>query len=304
VAINLFGDVAFHGSVIVPDAGSDSVKAVFTQAGVIAKEGDILPGGTTLDEIEVNGGVAINVFGEVAFHGRTDSVKAVFISDGQTIQVVAKVGDNVDDGTTLSEINNTAGVAITPYGSEVAFHGKVGTTDAVFVGSAPPPPPPTNVVQVFITDFTYRGGLLEGLAGADAICQEDAEDAGLTGTWRAWLSDDTTDARDRIPDGQYQLVDGTVIADDKADLTDGFLKAPINLNGRGEPDGGLVWTGTQPDGTAAEDNCDNWTNVNEEADYGEYNQTDPRWTSVVAVGRAPTSCNQGDFKLYCFGGGE
>ena len=137
VAINAgqSGDrVAFHGR-----TGRD--KAVFTQAGLVAKVGDTLPDGTPLDEIEVNGGVAINVFGEVAFHGRTGGVKVVFISDGQTIQVVAKVGDNVDDGTTLSEINNTAGVAITPYGSEVAFHGKVGTTDAVFVGSAPPPTP-------------------------------------------------------------------------------------------------------------------------------------------------------------------
>jgi hypothetical protein len=304
VAINLFGDVAFHGDAIDPEAGGDSVKAVFTQAGRVAKEGDILPGGTTLDEIEVNGGVAINIFGEVAFHGRTGGVKAVFISDGQTIQVVAKVGDNVDDGTTLSEINNTAGVAITPYGSEVAFHGKVGTTDAVFVGSPPPPPPPTNVVQVFITGSEYRGGELEGLAGADAHCQEDAEDAGLTGTWRAWLSDINLDARDRIPDGQYQLVDGTVIADNKDDLTDGFLNAPISLNERGEEDVGFVWTGTSPDGTGAEDNCDNWTNDLEEADFGFSDETGRRWTSYVATGDAPTSCNQGDFKLYCFGGGQ
>jgi hypothetical protein len=133
VAINLFGDVAFHGDAIDPAVGGDSVKAVFTQNGLVAKEGDILPDSTPLEEIEVNGGVAINVFGHVAFHGRTGGVKAVFTQDG----LVAKVGDNLADGTTLREIWDTAGVAINPYDLQVAFHGKVGTTDAVFVGLAP-----------------------------------------------------------------------------------------------------------------------------------------------------------------------
>ena len=140
VAINLFGDVAFHGDGIDPDAGGDSVKAVFTQNGLVVKEGDILPDGTLLEEIEVNGGVAINLFGDVAFHGRTDGDKAVFTQNG----LVAKVGDNLDDGTTLRRISINGGVAINPYGFEVAFHGKVDTTDAVFVGLAPEAPPPTN----------------------------------------------------------------------------------------------------------------------------------------------------------------
>jgi len=56
--------------------------------------------------------------------------------------VVAKVGDNLADGTTLRDIYEEAGVAINPYGSKVAFHGQVddqeGTpVDAVFVGQAP-----------------------------------------------------------------------------------------------------------------------------------------------------------------------
>ena len=67
------------------------------------------------------------------------------------------------------------------------------------------------------------------------------------------------DAIDRIPDGRYELLDGTVIADDKADLTDGFLKAPIGLNEFGSPWEANVWTGTQPDGTDAGENCSNWT---------------------------------------------
>jgi hypothetical protein len=139
VAINLLGDVAFHGSGVQND---HSVDAVFTQYGVVAKVGDLLPDGTLIDEINDAGGVAINIFGDVVFQGRTGRVKAVFTQYG----VVAKVGDNLADGTTLKEINDSAGwtrsVAINPYGTEVAFQGQFddqeGTpVNAVFVGQAP-----------------------------------------------------------------------------------------------------------------------------------------------------------------------
>ena len=150
-AINLFGDVAFHGEAVASDTdeGDESpleplVNALFTQNGLVAAEGDTLPDGTTLDEILIEGGVAINLFGDVAFHGRTGGVKAVFISDGQTTRVLIKVGDNLSDGTTLQEIWEEGGVAIDPYSLEVAFHGGVDNldvpgalVDAVFVGQAP-----------------------------------------------------------------------------------------------------------------------------------------------------------------------
>jgi hypothetical protein len=48
---------------------------------VVAKEGDKLADGTTtLDEINDTGGVAINAFGEVAFHGKSNGSDAVFMS--------------------------------------------------------------------------------------------------------------------------------------------------------------------------------------------------------------------------------
>jgi hypothetical protein len=137
VAINIFGEVAFHGDVVDPDTGGDTKKAVFTSAGLVAKEGDILTDGNILEEINESGGVAINIFGDVAFHGRTGNVKAVFTQHG----LIAKEGDILADSTILSEIHNNGGVAINPYGDEVAFHGKVGNTDAVFVGLVPVPEP-------------------------------------------------------------------------------------------------------------------------------------------------------------------
>ena len=135
VAINMFGEVAFHGDVVKPNSGSDTVRAVLTQHRVIAKEGDTLPDGTVLDEISEIGGVAINFFGDVAFHGRTGGVEAVFTQHG----LVGKVGDPLTDATNLGEIHQNGGVAINFFG-EVAFHGKVGAdTNVVIVGEAPIP---------------------------------------------------------------------------------------------------------------------------------------------------------------------
>jgi hypothetical protein len=165
-----------------------------------------------------------------------------------------------------------------------------------------------NVVRVFVTGASFFGGF-GGLAGADAQCQERAENEGLTGTWTAWLSDSTGNAVDRIPDGQYQLLDGTVIAEDKDDLTSGLLKAPINLNERGEPQGGVVWTGTKPDGTDTGTNCSDWTNAGSPpggctagdddcGDRGVNSATTDDWTQYTS---SPTPCSQA-FHLYCFGG--
>jgi hypothetical protein len=72
VAINLLGEVAFHGK-------TGGRKAVFTQNGLVAKEGDNLIDGITLDQISDSAGVAINLFSEVAFHGRIGSNDAVFV---------------------------------------------------------------------------------------------------------------------------------------------------------------------------------------------------------------------------------
>jgi hypothetical protein len=291
VAINLFGDVAFHGSVIVPDAGPDAVKAVLTQNGVIAMEGDPLADGTILGEIEVNGGVAINLDGEVVFHGRTDDGdKAVFTLNG----VVAMVGQIDIYENRLDDIHDNAGVSISPYGHDVVFHGKVGSKDAVFQGSVPEPP--SGVFNVFVTREAYNGAL-GGLTGADAICQDAAVKANLPGTWVAWLSDDNTDARDRIRDGQYELLlNDTIVAEDLADLTDGSLIAPIRLAEDQLIRTGKVWTGTQTDGTRTGSNCSGWTTVadSEQGTFGVSDQTDEGWTDDGSQ-----SCIE-ERSLYCF----
>ncbi len=77
---------------------------------------------------------------------------------------------------------------------------------------------PVNV-RAFITSTKYDGNL-GGLTGADAKCQARAVAAGLTGTWKAWLSDGSTSAASRLthPTGQITTVNGIVIANDWASL--------------------------------------------------------------------------------------
>jgi len=119
-------------------------------------------------------------------------------------------------------------------------------------------------VQVFLTsdalqaNFTPTAG---GLAGADQKCTEAAQAAGLTGNWTAWLSDSNTDARDRIIDARYVLLDGTVVADDLADLTDGSLDHAIDMNESMGQGSGAVFTSTLIDGTLDPDSnaCLDWT---------------------------------------------
>jgi hypothetical protein len=163
-----------------------------------------------------------------------------------------------------------------------------------------PPPPTGDVISVFVTGRRYPGDL-RGLAGADRKCQRRAERAGLGGTWTAWLSDSTADAIDRIPDGQYQLIDGTQVANDKADLTDGFLNAAINLNEFGETQSGFVWTGTQDDGTGTGNNCNDWTDSSTESG-GDRGATDVRNSEWTLLNADPAQCSE-RYRLYCFGEG-
>ena len=174
------------------------------------------------------------------------------------------------------------------------------------------PPPSGDVVTVFVTQTAYQGDL-GGLDGADAICQQRAEAAGLTGTnWKAWLSDNDAPATDRIPDGQYRLVDGTLVADNKTDLTDGLLKAPINLNEYDQAQSGLVWTATNSDGTGTGNTCNNWTDASSQqggcpdpedpncGSVGSTSATNDEWTKLNA---APFQCSA-QYNLYCFGVSE
>jgi hypothetical protein len=104
---------------------------------------------------------------------------------------------------------------------------------------------------------------------AELLCKARATEASLAGNFKAWLSDNTTDAKDHITtNGPWVRLDGIKIADNIADLTDDSLFSAINVTETGKYYSGfLVWTGTNADGTKYLDpdskpnNCSNWASA-------------------------------------------
>jgi uncharacterized surface protein with fasciclin (FAS1) repeats len=164
-------------------------------------------------------------------------------------------------------------------------------------------------VQVFVTSAEYNGNLGNGIVGADAKCSTAADQGNLPGSWTAWLSADedgtTINARDRIPDGEYQLLDGTVVATSLALLTDGSLDHPINIDQYGSLlDGVPVWTGTSVAGSLEGETCSNdtgsWRSSSDEkgGQVGDSSGSDAGWTNAGTSSCAETS------HLYCFAAAE
>ncbi|MFH1450491.1 MAG: PKD domain-containing protein, partial [archaeon] len=109
--------------------------------------------------------------------------------------------------------------------------------------------------MVFFTTSTYSNGELGGIAGADAICNALADNSNLPGiadrTFKAWLSDRTSNIRDRLAQNiPFYNINGQELGVNLADLLNG-PNAPINIdeNGNVLNDWERVWTGTRDDGT-------------------------------------------------------
>jgi hypothetical protein len=168
--------------------------------------------------------------------------------------------------------------------------GRLEDRGGVADGSLPEAAPPAKKI-VFVTSNTYQGNL-GGLDGADAECQRLASDAGLSGTFKAWLSDSKTSASSRLThsSGPYALVTGLVVANDWAGLTSGTLLHAIDTTERGgsapaaatSPTncGGTdcnthgcapsAWTNSLSDGTIVDAHltCSDWTSTNDVSDCG------------------------------------
>jgi hypothetical protein len=168
--------------------------------------------------------------------------------------------------------------------------------------------------HVFITSQTFVGGSLGGLAGADKECQALALAANLPGLYLAWLSDSTGSPSTRFTKdgGPYELVDGTIIAQDWAELTSGTLRHPIDMTEIGSPPavttacglGEAAWTDTTPEGVVADpaDSCGNWSDVMGHAfGVGLAADSDARWSLQCSGGSAlDATCGTARAALYCF----
>lgn len=151
--------------------------------------------------------------------------------------------------------------------------------------------------RVFLTSSTHRPNF-GGSGDGDAICNQLAAAAGLTGSWKVWLSSEDEDARDRIAEGEYRLIDGTVLATSIGDLLDGSLAHAIDVTERGVRINGSdgVWTGTNPNGTKAPYRCNEWNGTSaDDGVAGTMSATGSSWTHDGG----PTPCFD-EYRLYCF----
>jgi len=169
-----------------------------------------------------------------------------------------------------------------------------------------------------------KGADLGGLKGADAHCQALAKSAGAGNRqWRAYLSTDKVNARDRIGKGPWKNAKGEVIAKDLDDLhknpridkQHGLDEKGRPVNGRGDsPNRHDILTGSTPEGraiTGQDMTCGNWTKSGEgSAMVGHHDRIGLRdddasksWNSS----HPSRGCSQdalkssgGDGLLYCF----
>jgi hypothetical protein len=219
---------------------------------------------------------------------------------------------------------------------------------------APAPVPPTagsthTETSFFVTsrgstrgggDFRQQTGDTDGLVGADALCEElatQALPALASKTWRAYLSTDEVDARDRIGAGPWRNSRGIVIAESLAQLHEEdrltnnlviaeYLNAldekgnPVNLERHD------ILTGSAADGTVDPQGrtCNNWRSQSTQAQAlvghgdrksaaGGTGGASRSWNAAHAVGCGPVpqsgqgnrvegtvSSNGGGGLIYCF----
>ncbi len=173
---------------------------------------------------------------------------------------------------------------------------------------------------VFVTSEKTDGSIQDpvslntGIQGADDICNRLAANATppldtTNGTYKAWLSSSTTSPSTTFTQstGPYVRTDGAELAANWADLIDGTLNNTINLDENANPTqlGEFVWTGTDPDGTADQNHCNDWTTdvgavftVN--GRVGATSVTDARWTHVFIPASAGGNPDcPATFRIYC-----
>ena len=189
--------------------------------------------------------------------------------------------------------------------------------EIVFPLTTPPPDAPPDAPPVtrraFVTETQFTGGEIGGLVGADAKCQVRAETAGLSGMYKAWLSDSTGSPATRFVQSTvpYVRLDRVVIANGWADLTDGILNAPINKTDTGVQGASdklcvtnttYVFANTAVDGTQQNGgfSCADWTSNAGMSAWGDSADAMVAWTVACSGGgTAPIFCGA-KAALYCF----
>jgi hypothetical protein len=153
---------------------------------------------------------------------------------------------------------------------------------------------------VFVTS-TITSGNIGGTAGGDQMCSEAAADAGLPGTYRAWLSTPASNVRDRLGAARGWIrVDGAPVFDSLAAMASEEMFFPLNLDENGQATTYHVWTGSNDDGTySGWGACQSWTSADPSLwDVGGSGSLQSAgWSDGTNV----TACDVQTTALDCFG---
>jgi len=189
---------------------------------------------------------------------------------------------------------------------------------------------------VFVTNASFDGNFgggqrVLGHLVADQRCQGAASAAGLAGSFKAWISGRADPGAGPLPHGDddrftfssepYRLVDGTQVADDGSDLTDGSLDHAIDLTETGArvAEGTRVWTNKRPSGAAWDNGrqcaqvpkpdipglatwscgAPSWTPGDCQFESGKYGVASSTGASWTATESSNVACTQ-TYRLYCF----
>jgi hypothetical protein len=165
-------------------------------------------------------------------------------------------------------------------------------------------------LRVFVTSTLFDSFIGDPLSGADSACQLAADASELGGTWRAWLSNGSTNAVDHIEgNGPWFDLDSRKVFNNAANLRTAPL-VPIEITERGEyiDDESSVWTGTAPGGLSSADHCEDWTSE-ECGGIGFIENTEPEVQGLVGSPTSTTAtwtssgaacCGSATARLYCF----
>jgi hypothetical protein len=173
------------------------------------------------------------------------------------------------------------------------------TSDTTVIATFSPAP---NIV--FVTSTPHNASL-GGLAGADNICAGRAQAAGLAGTYRAWLSTSTVDAKDRLGSASgWVRPDGKPVFNRVGDIAINRFFYPARLNESGTDMGNVwVWTATNFDGTKVSyldsTTCADFTSAIPDPTQFVYSGLSSS-AGVKFTNRNLLNCNS-ELNLYCFG---
>lgn len=181
--------------------------------------------------------------------------EAESVADSDTSPTLDTADDDVDSADTHTESSEATSAGTSSTADPT-------TTDDPTTDEGSDGPNTTGVAgehTIFVSSADYSGDFA-GFGPADDLCTQLANDAGLAGTYLAILSDSTIDARDRIVvTGPVRNVMGELIAENEADLWDGFIAAPVGYTEMGVQFLASPHTGTLADGTNSGENCGDWT---------------------------------------------